>query len=51
MTTRCDPGERRARSHLLNDLHADVSKQATPISTANAGSKFGAVAMRTQFAF
>ena len=36
---------------MLNYLHGNVSRQATPISTADVGSKFDAVAMRTQFAF
>jgi phosphate-selective porin OprO/OprP len=36
---------------MLNYLHGAVSRQASPISTADVGSKFDAVAMRTQFAF
>jgi phosphate-selective porin OprO/OprP len=36
---------------MLNYLHGDLSRQASPTSTANVGSKFDAVAMRTQFAF
>ena len=36
---------------MLDYLHGTVSKQASPISTADVGSKFDAVAMRTQFAF
>ena len=36
---------------MLDYLHGNVAKQATPISTADVGSKFDAVAMRTQFAF
>src|SRR4051812_40356231 len=36
---------------LLDYLHGTVSRQASPISTADVGSKFDAVAMRTQFAF
>jgi phosphate-selective porin OprO/OprP len=36
---------------LLDYLHGTVSKQASPTSAADAGSKFDAVAMRTQFAF
>ena len=36
---------------MLNYLHGDISRQASPTSTANVGSKFDAVAMRTQFAF
>jgi phosphate-selective porin OprO/OprP len=36
---------------MLDYLHGTVSRQATPISTADVGSKFDAVAMRTQFAF
>ena len=36
---------------MLDSLHGTVSKQASPISTADVGSKFDAIAMRTQFAF
>jgi phosphate-selective porin OprO/OprP len=36
---------------MLNYLHGDVAKQLSPTSTVDAGSKFDAVAMRTQFAF
>ncbi|WFU38169.1 OprO/OprP family phosphate-selective porin [Bradyrhizobium sp. CB82] len=36
---------------MLDYLHGTVSKQASPVSTADVGSKFDAVAMRTQFAF
>ena len=36
---------------MLNYLHGDISRQASPTSTADVGSKFDAVAMRTQFAF
>ena len=36
---------------MLNYLHGDVPKQLSPTSTADAGSKFDAVAMRTQVAF
>lgn len=36
---------------MLNYLHGDISKQASPISSVNTGSTFDAVAMRTQFAF
>ncbi|WP_369721883.1 OprO/OprP family phosphate-selective porin [Bradyrhizobium sp. LLZ17] len=36
---------------MLDYLHGNVSKQASPVSTADVGSKFNAVAMRTQFAF
>lgn len=36
---------------MLNYLHGDISRQATATSTINTGSKFDAVAMRTQFAF
>ncbi|HXH42278.1 MAG TPA: OprO/OprP family phosphate-selective porin [Bradyrhizobium sp.] len=36
---------------MLDYLHGTVSRQASPISTADVGSKFDAVAMRTQFAF
>jgi len=36
---------------MLDYLHGTVSRQASPISAANVGSKFDAVAMRTQFAF
>ncbi|MET4482113.1 OprO/OprP family phosphate-selective porin [Bradyrhizobium sp. F1.13.3] len=36
---------------MLDYLHGNVSKQASPLSTADVGSKFDAVAMRTQFAF
>jgi phosphate-selective porin OprO and OprP len=36
---------------MLNYLHGDISRQASPVSTVNAGSKFDAVAMRTQVAF
>jgi phosphate-selective porin OprO/OprP len=36
---------------MFDYLHGDVSRLASPISTVNAGSKFDAVAMRTQIAF
>lgn len=36
---------------MLDYLHGTVSRQATPVSTADVGSKFDAIAMRTQFAF
>lgn len=36
---------------MLDYLHGNVSRQASPVSTANVGSSFDAVAMRTQFAF
>ena len=36
---------------MLNNLHGDISKQASPTSPVNTGSSFDAVAMRTQFAF
>ncbi len=36
---------------MLDYLHGNVSKQVSPVSSANAGSNFDAVAMRTQFAF
>jgi len=36
---------------MLNYLHGDISKQASSTSTTDAGSKFDAVAMRTQVAF
>ena len=36
---------------MLNYLHGDISKQATATSAADVGSKFDAVAMRTQVAF
>lgn len=36
---------------MLDYLHGAVSKQASPVSMADVGSKFDAVAMRTQFAF
>jgi phosphate-selective porin OprO/OprP len=36
---------------MLDYLHGDISKQASATSSANIGSKFDAVAMRTQFAF
>ena len=36
---------------MLNYLHGDISKQATSTSAVNTGSRFDAVAMRTQFAF
>ncbi|MFB9263354.1 OprO/OprP family phosphate-selective porin [Bradyrhizobium erythrophlei] len=36
---------------MLDYLHGDISRQASPTSTVNAGSKFDAVAMRTQVAF
>ncbi|OKO90035.1 porin [Bradyrhizobium sp. NAS80.1] len=36
---------------MLNYLHGDISKQASPTSAVNAGSKFDAIAMRTQVAF
>jgi phosphate-selective porin OprO/OprP len=36
---------------MFDYLHGTVSKQATPTATADVGSKFDAVAMRTQFAF
>jgi phosphate-selective porin OprO/OprP len=36
---------------MLNYLHGNVAKMTTPTSMVDAGSKFDAVAMRTQFAF
>jgi len=36
---------------MLDYLHGNVLKQASPTSVADTGSKFDAVAMRTQFAF
>ncbi|RXH26308.1 porin [Bradyrhizobium nanningense] len=36
---------------MLNYLHGNISKQAAPTSAADVGSKFDAVAMRTQVAF
>jgi phosphate-selective porin OprO and OprP len=36
---------------MLDYLHGNVSKQASPVSTADVGAKFDAVAMRTQVAF
>lgn len=36
---------------MLDYLHGDIAKQASPTSTVNTGSTFDAVAMRTQFAF
>jgi phosphate-selective porin OprO and OprP len=36
---------------MLDYLHGTVSKQASPVSSADVGSKFDAVAMRTQVAF
>lgn len=36
---------------MLDYLHGDVSRQASAISAADVGSRFDAVAMRTQFAF
>ncbi|KWV60783.1 porin [Bradyrhizobium macuxiense] len=36
---------------MLDYLHGDISKQASSISTVDAGSKFDAVAMRTQVAW
>jgi phosphate-selective porin OprO and OprP len=36
---------------MLDYLHGNVSKQATPVSAADVGSKFDAIAMRTQVAF
>jgi phosphate-selective porin OprO/OprP len=36
---------------MFNYLHGDVSKQVSAVNPANAGSKFDAVAMRTQWAF
>jgi phosphate-selective porin OprO/OprP len=36
---------------MLDYLHGNVLKQASPTSTVDTGSKFDAVAMRTQFAF
>ena len=36
---------------MLNYLHGDVSKQASATSAADVGSKFDAVALRTQVAF
>ena len=36
---------------MLNYLHGDISRQASPTSIVNVGSSFDAVAMRTQFAF
>ncbi|QPF94438.1 OprO/OprP family phosphate-selective porin [Bradyrhizobium commune] len=36
---------------MLDYLHGNISKQASPVSAADTGSRFDAVAMRTQFAF
>ena len=36
---------------MLDYLHGNVSRQASSVSTADVGSKFDAIAMRTQFAF
>jgi phosphate-selective porin OprO/OprP len=36
---------------MLDYLHGTVSKQASAVSAADTGSKFDAVALRTQFAF
>ncbi len=36
---------------MLDYLHGTVSRQASSVSTADVGSKFDAIAMRTQFAF
>jgi phosphate-selective porin OprO/OprP len=36
---------------MLDYLHGNINKQASPTSAADAGSKFDAVAMRTQWAF
>jgi phosphate-selective porin OprO/OprP len=36
---------------MLDYLHGNISKQVSPVSAADAGSKFDAVALRTQFAF
>ena len=36
---------------MLNYLHGDVAKQASATSAADTGSKFDAVALRTQVAF
>jgi phosphate-selective porin OprO and OprP len=36
---------------MLNYLHGDIAKQASSISSADVGSRFDAIAMRTQIAF
>jgi phosphate-selective porin OprO/OprP len=36
---------------MLNYLHGTIDKQASPTNFADIGSKFDAVAMRTQVAF
>lgn len=36
---------------LINYLHGDITKQASPTSPADVGAKFDAIAMRTQVAF
>jgi phosphate-selective porin OprO/OprP len=36
---------------LFDYLHGDVARQLSAINAGNAGSKFDAVAMRTQVAF
>lgn len=36
---------------MLDYLHGNVAKQASPVSTADTGSRFDAIAMRTQVAF
>jgi phosphate-selective porin OprO/OprP len=36
---------------MLNYLHGDVPKQASATNAADVGSKFDAVALRTQVAF
>ena len=36
---------------MLNYLHGDIAKQASPTNFADTGSKFDALAMRTQVAF
>jgi len=36
---------------MLNYLHGDISKQASVLSSLDAGSRFDAIAMRTQVAW
>jgi phosphate-selective porin OprO/OprP len=36
---------------MLNYLHGNVARQVSPTNAADAGSKFDAIAMRTQVAF
>jgi phosphate-selective porin OprO/OprP len=36
---------------MLNYLHGDIAKQISAVNAGDAGSRFDAVAMRTQVAF